>query len=199
MAPLASRAMLTLFSAAHVHDCWYGAITWLPSYMILCCFPCYHRSKAACYFVHCEFSGSVFTLTYVGYELNCRCNSQCDNCGNCFTTHQRDAMTLLNRWVEDVDVAERALQMWPNIKKYVSSFRATPNKDPQTASYAAIKEACENPLMVTQLGLFISVAKQLQPFLLTFQTDAPMTPFLWQSLKDLLLTFMGRFIKKYVL
>ena len=43
------------------------------------------------------------------------------------------------------------------------------------------------------------VAKQLQPFLLKFRTDGPMAPFLGQSLKDLLLTLMGRFIKKDVL
>ena len=43
------------------------------------------------------------------------------------------------------------------------------------------------------------MAKQLQPFLFKFQTDAPMAPFLGQSLKDLLLTLMGRFIKKDVL
>ena len=104
-----------------------------------------------------------------------------------------------HRWVEDVVVAERAHQMWPNIKKYVSSFRATPKKAPQTASYATIKEACEDPLTVTKLEFFISVAKQRQPFLLKFQTDAPMAPFLGQSLKDLLLTLMGRFIKKDVL
>ena len=52
---------------------------------------------------------------------------------------------------------------------------------------------------MTKLKFFISVAKQLQPFLLKFQTDAPMAPFLGQSLKDLLLTLMGRFIKKDVL
>ena len=104
-----------------------------------------------------------------------------------------------HRWVEDVVVAERAHQMWPNIKKYVSSFRATPKKAPQTASYATIKEACEDPLTVTKLKFFISVAKQLQPFLLKFQTDAPMAPFLGQSLKYFLLTLMGRFIKKDVL
>ena len=89
--------------------------------------------------------------------------------------------------------------MWPNIKKYVSSFRATPKKAPQTSSYATIKEACEDPLTLTKLEFFISVAKQLQPFLLKFQTDAPMAPFLGQSLKDLLLILMGRFIKKDVL
>ena len=104
-----------------------------------------------------------------------------------------------HRWVEDVVVAERAHQMWPNIKKYVSSFRATPQKASQTSSYATIKEACEDPLTVTKLEFFISVAKQLQPFLLKFQTDTPMAPFLGQSLKDLLLTLMGRFIKKDVL
>ena len=39
-----------------------------------------------------------------------------------------------HRWVEDVVVAEWAHQMWPNIKKYVSSFHAPPKKAPQTAS-----------------------------------------------------------------
>ena len=46
-------------------------------------------------------------------------------------------------------MAERAHQMWPNIKKYVSSFRESPKKAPQIASYATIKEACEDPLTVT--------------------------------------------------
>ena len=58
------------------------------------------------------------------------------------------------------------------------------------------RRACEDPLTVTQLEFFISVAKQLQPFLLKFQTDALMAPFLGQSFKDLLLTLEGRIIKK---
>ena len=52
---------------------------------------------------------------------------------------------------------------------------------------------------MTKLEFIISVAKQLQQFLLKFQTDAPMAPFLGQLLKDLLLTLMDRFIKKDVL
>ena len=43
------------------------------------------------------------------------------------------------------------------------------------------------------------MAKLLQEFLLKFQTKAPVTPFLGLSLKDLLLTIMGRFLKKEVL
>ena len=81
----------------------------------------------------------------------------CDHCGNCFTIHQVTGSTVFpltfcpHRWIEDVVVAERAHQMWPNIKKYVSSFRATLKKAPQTASYATIKEASEGPLTVTKL------------------------------------------------
>ena len=40
------------------------------------------------------------------------------------------------------------------------------------------------------------MAKSLQEFLLKFQTEAPMTPFLVLSFKDLLLATMGRFLKK---
>ena len=43
------------------------------------------------------------------------------------------------------------------------------------------------------------MAKLLQEFLLKFRTEAPMTPFLALSLKDLLLAIMGRFFKKEVL
>ena len=78
-------------------------------------------------------------------------------------------------------------------------FPCNTQEGPQTASYATIKEACEDPLTVTQLEFFISVAKQLQPFLLKFQTDAPMAPFLGKLLKVVLLTLMSHFIKKDVL
>ena len=130
----------------------------------------------------------------------------CDHCGHCFTTHQRrreDFVELTgstafplkccpHRWVEDVVVAEEGS---PNVAQHQEVCFVLPCKHPrrapQTASYATIKEACEETLTVTKLEFFISVAKQLLPFLLKFQTDAPMAPFLGQSLKDLLLALMG--------
>ena len=81
----------------------------------------------------------------------------------------------LHRWVEDVDVAERALQ---------------------TASYAAIKEACEHPLTVTQLDSSSPWRNNYSHFC---SSSRQLAPFLGQSLKDRLLTLMGRFIKKDVL
>ena len=96
-----------------------------------------------------------------------------------------------HRLVEDVDVAESALQMWPNIKKYVSQLKA-----PQTASYAAIKEACEDPLTVIQLDSSSPWRNNFSHF---GSSSRQMAPFLEQSLKGLFLTLMGRFIKKDVL
>lgn len=62
-----------------------------------------------------------------------------------------------HRWVEDAKVAERALQMWPNVEKFVASFKG-PRKAPSTASFASVKAACEDPLSVAKLQFFISVA-----------------------------------------
>ena len=93
-------------------------------------------------------------------------------------------------------VAERALQLWPNNQKYVSSFAANLKKVPQTVSFDAVKAVCDDPPTVAKLQFIVSVATQLETRLIKFQTDAPMAPSLGQSLKDLLTTLNGRFIKK---
>ena len=95
-------------------------------------------------------------------------------------------------------VAERAVQIWPNVEKFVASFE-DPKKASSTASFVTVKAACEDPLTTTKLEFFISVAKQLQPFLKRFQTDATMAPFLGQQLKEVMMGLMGPFLKQEVL
>ncbi|KAJ8043765.1 hypothetical protein HOLleu_11016 [Holothuria leucospilota] len=103
-----------------------------------------------------------------------------------------------HRWVEDAKVAERALPMWPNVKKFVASFK-DPKKTPSAACFSTIKAACADPLTTAKVEFFISIAKQLQPFLTRFQTDAPVIPFLGPNLRDLLVGLMNRFLKKELL
>ena len=59
-----------------------------------------------------------------------------------------------------------------------------------------VASACDNTLIEAKLEFFVAVAKLLQEFLLKFQTEVPVTPFLTLSLKDLLLAIMDRFLKK---
>ena len=103
-----------------------------------------------------------------------------------------------HRWVENVRVAERALHIWPHINKYVKTV-ITQGKAPTSSSFMTVATACDDTLVQAKLEFFISVAKPLQEFLIKFQTEAPMVPFLGLSLKELLLTLMGRFLKKEVL
>ena len=99
-----------------------------------------------------------------------------------------------HRCIEDIKVAKQACKIWSHVNKYVKtveSERRTP-----ASFFVFVTSACDNTLLEAKLEFFVAVAKPLQEFLLNFQTEAPMTAFLALSLKDLLLVFMGRFIKK---
>ena len=51
-------------------------------------------------------------------------------------------------------------------------------------------------LVPVKLLSFKEVAKKLNEFLVVFQTDKPMAPFLTETLKDLIKTLMRKFIGK---
>ena len=84
------------------------------------------------------------------------------------------------RWVEDLQVAERAIEVWPAVTAYIHSHKKLPkSKVPTSASYLTVKKATEDPFFLAKLEFFAFIARQLKPFLEVFQTDAPMVPS-WQ-------------------
>ena len=95
-----------------------------------------------------------------------------------------------HRWVEDVKVAEQALEIWPHVNKY--AYVKTVKSERKAPAFASVAFAFDNTLIEAKLDFFVAMAKLLQEFLLKFQTEAPMTPFLTLTLKDLLLAIMGR-------
>ena len=100
--------------------------------------------------------------------------------------------------MEDITVAEQALKIWPHVNKYVKTVKSG-KRAPASDSQVSVASACDDILIEAKLEFFVAVAKPLREFLLKFQTEAPMTPFLALSLKNLLLAIMGRFLKKEVL
>ena len=103
-------------------------------------------------------------------------------------------------WLEDVPVAERAIQIWPDMVKYVTTVVAGPkSKVPNIQSFQTLKSNGQDPLVTAKLQFFISVAKILKPFLEKFQTDAPMMLFMAIELQTILNTILGKFIKTSVL
>jgi hypothetical protein len=98
------------------------------------------------------------------------------------------------RWVENNKVANRALIVLPHVKKYVSSAKL-----PSTVTSESIKELCSDPLAPAKIAFFASVAAVLEPFLVKYQTSAPLVPFLYDDLIALLRSVMTRYIKKDLL
>ena len=71
------------------------------------------------------------------------------------------------RWVEDVIVAERATQIWPNLVSYFKETLKKPKKQiPTVASFTTLKEFVLNDaLVLAKLEVFISTTKLEKPFL----------------------------------
>ena len=96
------------------------------------------------------------------------------------------------RWVQNVEVCERALEIFKHIKLYTSRVKKLPN----IFTVKTVKEACADPLAEAKIAFFCSVASVLEPFLRRFQADAPMAPFLHAELFNVLLVLMKRFIER---
>ena len=90
-----------------------------------------------------------------------------------------------HRWAENVWVAERAIEIWPHVKAYVKiTEKSVPN--PATTSYDAVVSCTKDPLIIVKLLCFISIAKLVTPFLVEYQTDKPMMPFIASDLHRVL-------------
>ena len=88
------------------------------------------------------------------------------------------------RWVENEIVARRAIDIWEDFVKLIKLYVATaPSKQPKdNISYNNLKVDHTNPLIVVNLHLFGDVAARLNCFIIKFQTDGPMMPFLGEEI-----------------
>lgn len=101
------------------------------------------------------------------------------------------------RWIEDKKVADRAIQIWPNIIKYINETLKKPKSQVPTSSYfAKIRSAVQDSLIVAKLQFFASTASLMVPYLQKFQTDTPLIAFTTTEVTVLLETLMQKFIKK---
>ena len=101
------------------------------------------------------------------------------------------------RWIEVKKVADRALEIWPNIAKYVIETLKKPKSQVPTSGYlATLRSAVQDDLIVAKLQFFASAASVMMPYLQKFQGDAPLLPFTATKVTVLLETLMQKFIKQ---
>ncbi|KAK0143227.1 hypothetical protein N1851_018653 [Merluccius polli] len=99
-----------------------------------------------------------------------------------------------HRWVKNVCVAERGLELWPHVKHYVEMVGRGKLPNPKVKSFEEVKNRCADPLFTVKVGIFISIAREIEPFLTTYQRDQPMLPFLAEDMSKLIKGLMGRFV-----
>ena len=91
-----------------------------------------------------------------------------------------------HRWVENVPVAERAVEVWPMLQLYVDAVRKKKVPNPATASYDTIEAAQGDLFIIPKLHFFLAISRTFNPFLTKYQTDEPVLPFLANDLAELL-------------
>lgn len=87
-----------------------------------------------------------------------------------------------HRWLENVPAAERAIQIWPSIKKYITAVKKGEVHEPTCTSFKSLAKHDQDRLLIAKLHSFIYVAKIFRPFLTRFQKDEPLAPFLAKEL-----------------
>ena len=72
-----------------------------------------------------------------------------------------------NRWVEDKEVADRALQIWPDVMVYIRETIKKPKGEVSVShSFTTIRSAVQDCLITAKLEFFVSTASIMEPFLL---------------------------------
>lgn len=97
------------------------------------------------------------------------------------------------RWVENSRVFKRAIDMLPFLKIYVAGTEKSP---PHSENYKKIKACLSDPLLPAKLEFLLSVSLQLEPFLVLYQSNDPLLPFLYQDLYNLLKSIGSRFLRE---
>ena len=100
------------------------------------------------------------------------------------------------RWVENVEVASRALEVLPHVKKYMAEKS---KKLPKNSTCKNIQLACSDPFICAKTQFFISIASVIEPFLRKYQTNNTMVPFMYNDLGSCVRNLTNRFVKKETL
>ena len=116
------------------------------------------------------------------------------------TGNTRYPLKFVNhRWLENVAVSTRAIEIWDGVCKYVRAALDKKVSKPTCSSFEVVCNAAKDKLIIPKMTFFRCMAEHCVPFLADFQTDRPVIPFLSEALAEMIRAIMRRFIKPAVL
>lgn len=94
-----------------------------------------------------------------------------------FTTLTKSSVFPLpfcgHRWIENLPVVNRAIEIWPHIEMYVDAVTQKNLPNPRTSSYDCLAVARNDPLIMAKFHFFMALSRTFTPFLTKYQTDEP--------------------------
>ena len=81
-----------------------------------------------------------------------------------------------HRWLENIVVAERALDIWPSVTKFLTAAKSKTVTEPQNKSYKYLQCIVADKLLEVKTHAFLSIVKVVYPLLIKYQCDEPMLP-----------------------
>ena len=87
-----------------------------------------------------------------------------------------------HRWLENIPAAQRAITVWPAVVSYVDKAKKGEVSEPVCKSFKILMDYQSDKLIIAKIQSFIHICNILIPFLLRFQKDEPLVPFLTKEI-----------------
>ena len=102
------------------------------------------------------------------------------------------------QWLKDKEVAERALEVWASVVATVRYWESLckSKKPKNNNSFDTLVIHYQDLLMIAKLDFFAFMASILKPFLVLFQTNNPMLPFMYYELSKVSKRLIALMYKK---
>ena len=104
-----------------------------------------------------------------------------------------------HRWLENVPVCKMPILIWSCIEKYVDKVLEKEFIKPTSRPYETVSNAVKDKLVCGKLEFFCLAASILLPFLMNYQSDEPLVPFLAADLTEIIRCLMKRFIRNKII
>jgi hypothetical protein len=100
-----------------------------------------------------------------------------------------------HRWCENQNCCERAANIFPGYLKFIEHLQSLPkSKQPHGKWFNVLKDTIKDPLFIAKLKFVEFIAEKLNLFLKGFQCDKPMVPFIFDVLKNILVSILSMFL-----
>ena len=104
-----------------------------------------------------------------------------------------------HRWLENVKVCQRALDILSDVNSFVDAVEAKKGKNPDTKSFDIVNKFCRDKFTKARLQFIILLGNVVERFLKLYQSDKPMLPFFANDLYHVVRSLMSRFIKSSII